>query len=132
MKRCSYTSCQKYPSFNAEGNKKARYCKQHAETGMVNVASRRCLHDSCVTRPAFKALYTWFLHDTSFLQHQWQQDSEILQEHADTGMVNVRCRRCSHDSCMMLASFNVAGINKPAYSKQHAHGGMVRVGDGRC
>ncbi|CAN0457954.1 unnamed protein product [Scytosiphon promiscuus] len=53
MKQCSNTSCQKYASFNAEGNKTARYCKQHAETGMVNVRGRRCSQDSCMTQPAF-------------------------------------------------------------------------------
>lgn len=61
------------------------YCKQHAEDGMVNVRSRRCVHDSCARTPYYNV--------------EGRKVAAYCKHHATDGMVNVRDRRCSHDPC---------------------------------
>jgi len=51
---CEASDCAKWPSFNAFGEKKARFCGAHKEDGMVDVMNKRwCLEDGCSKRPAF-------------------------------------------------------------------------------
>ncbi|CAN0592613.1 unnamed protein product [Laminaria digitata] len=47
-------------------------------------------------------------------------------------MVNVRSRRCLHDSCEKLPTFGVIGSKKAVYCKQHAEDGKVDVCNKRC
>ncbi|CAN0527672.1 unnamed protein product, partial [Scytosiphon promiscuus] len=47
MPRCHHQPCRVSAGFNFEGSKPARYCKQHAEDGMVNVVGKRCVQDPC-------------------------------------------------------------------------------------
>ena len=47
-------------------------------------------------------------------------------------MVDVRSRRCAHDSCFKRPRFNIKGIKKPAYCKNHAEDSMVNVYGRRC
>ena len=82
-KRCSYHSCKRHPSFNAEGSKTPIYCKQHAEVGMVNVRSKRCSHATCMKWPSFNVE---------------GKLPAYCKEHADDGMVNVCTRRSGKDS----------------------------------
>ena len=61
------------------------YCKEHAEDGMVDVRSKRCVHGSCNTRPNFGT--------------EGSKRGMYCKLHADEGMVNIRSKRCSHVSC---------------------------------
>ena len=47
-------------------------------------------------------------------------------------MIDVRSRRCSHESCTKISSFNVMGNRTAAYCKQHAEDDMVDVHSRRC
>ncbi|CAN0036139.1 unnamed protein product, partial [Laminaria digitata] len=49
-------SCKKQPSFCVVGSEKPVYCKRHADTGMVDVHSKRCSHDSCMSWPRWGVL----------------------------------------------------------------------------
>ncbi|CAN0542489.1 unnamed protein product, partial [Scytosiphon promiscuus] len=53
MPRCHGQDCQVSAGFNVKGSKTGKYCKQHAEDGMVNVVIRRCFYASCAKAPAF-------------------------------------------------------------------------------
>ena len=86
--------------FNVEGRKAGVYCKQHAEDSMENVVTRRCLDDSCTSRPSFSVAGT--------------RTAACCKQHAVDGMVNVRGRRSSYESCTETPSFNVDGHNTPA------------------
>ncbi|CAN0500610.1 unnamed protein product, partial [Scytosiphon promiscuus] len=46
-------------------------------------------------------------------------------------MVNVRTKRCAHDSCIKNPNFNMEG-EKAAYCKEHAEDGMVDVRMNHC
>ena len=48
------------------------------------------------------------------------------------GMVNVRNRHCSYESCTRAPTPNFAGEKKAAYSKRHAVDSMVNVVSRRC
>ncbi|CAM9576052.1 unnamed protein product, partial [Laminaria digitata] len=85
MRHCRYHQCEKRANFNVEGgSKKAVYCKQHADDGMVDVINKRCLHESCTTRPAYN--------------FEGSRTAAYCKQHADNGMVNVRNKRCLHES----------------------------------
>lgn len=92
-RRCAHDSCTKQSNFNVEGSATARYCKAHAEEGMVNVCARRCLYDSCMRRPT--------------LNHKGTSTAALCKEHAEEGMVDVTSRRCSHESCTKWPSWGV-------------------------
>ena len=47
-------------------------------------------------------------------------------------MVDVRSKRCSHDSCTTQPSYNVAGSKTAIYCKQHAENGMVKISVKHC
>ena len=49
--RCSDVDCAMRPRFNVEGSKSGIFCKQHAEDAMVNVVSKRCAYEFCLTWP---------------------------------------------------------------------------------
>ncbi|CAM9269831.1 unnamed protein product [Laminaria digitata] len=53
-RRCQ--QCQRIASFNLEGTNTPKYCKQHAEDGMVNVRKRFCAHDSCTKSPSLNVV----------------------------------------------------------------------------
>lgn len=40
-KRCSHEGCNTWPSYGAEGSKKAEYCARHALPGQVDVCNKR-------------------------------------------------------------------------------------------
>ena len=93
-RHCSHDACTTVASFNVKGSKKAAYCKQHAEDGMVNVHHDPCLHDACTKRPSFNI--------------KGSKKAAYCRKHAQGGLVNVISRlRCSHDSCPRQPSFNI-------------------------
>ena len=49
------------------------------------------------------------------------------KQHAQAGMVDVRSKPCSYDSCSRRPTYNVRGLKTPVYCKQHAEEGMVNV-----
>ena len=110
-RRCSHESCTTHANYRFEGNNTSKYCKKHAEDGMVNFNAKRCLHDSCTKGPSF-----------SFEGEK----AAYCKQHAQDGMVNVRSQRCLHASCTKRPRFNFVG-RKEAYCKRHAEDGMVSI-----
>ena len=93
------------------GSKTAVYCRQHAQDDMVNVYSKRCLHDSCIKCPSFNI--------------RGSKTAVYCKQHAQDGMVNVCSKRCLHDSCMKRPTFNVKGSKTALYCRSHAADGLV-------
>ena len=42
-RKCIEKGCNKYPTFNIEGETKALYCLEHKLEGMVNVRNNKCV-----------------------------------------------------------------------------------------
>ena len=118
MPRCHQQDCQVSAGFNTEGSYTARYCKQHAADGMVNIVGKRCSHDACAKLPSFNV--------------QGSKTPKYCKPHAEDGMVNVLVKRCSYDACMTMPSFNVEGSKRPAFCKKHADDSMVNLFTKHC
>ena len=118
MGLCSNDTCTRRPAFNFQGSKKAAYCRQHAEDGMVDVQRRRCSHGRCTKYPTFNV--------------EGSKAAVCCRHHAEDGMVDVHHKRCSHNSCTKNPHFNVEGSITAAYCKQHAGDGMVNVRTKLC
>lgn len=50
---CAYVGCTKHASFDLVGTKKVQYGAQHAEDGMANVVSKKCVHVDRTKLPPF-------------------------------------------------------------------------------
>ena len=85
---------------------------------MVNVRSKRCLHDGCKIRPSFNV--------------KGSRTKLFCKNHAEDGMFHVRSKRCSYDSCSRSASFTLEGTKTPMYCERHAEDGMVDVRNKGC
>ena len=94
-----------------------RYCKLHAEDGMVNVRRKLCSNDSCTTIPSFNV--------------EGSKTAAYCKRHALDGMANVRNKSCSHDSCTKMPTHHLEG-KVTAYCKKHADNGMLSVRAKRC
>lgn len=55
-KVCELEGCEKIPTFNFEGESKARFCKLHKLYGMINVSIRLCEEEGCDKTPSFSGL----------------------------------------------------------------------------
>ncbi|CAM9647529.1 unnamed protein product [Laminaria digitata] len=100
----SCQKCGREETFNFEGSKPAAFCKKHAEDGMVDVRNRRCLYDSCTTRPSYN--------------FEGIKPGAYCKLHAEDGMVDVRNKCCLYDSFTKVPSFNFEGAKPAAYCKQ--------------
>ena len=85
---------------------------------MVDVLSKRCLHDFCTKIPSFNV--------------EGSRTSAYCKQHAEDGMVDITSKRCLHDSCTRRPTFNVKGRKTAAFCRKHAEDGMVNVSKRRC
>ena len=106
------------PVNNVEGSKRAVFCRQHAEDGMLDARNRRCSYDSCTTRPLYNV--------------ECENSPLFCKQHAEGGMVNVGGKRCSYNSCTKNSSYNVDGVKPALYCKTHADDGIIIVCGRRC
>ncbi|CAM9813869.1 unnamed protein product, partial [Ectocarpus sp. 13 AM-2016] len=93
-KGCGHPGCIKRPSFGNDGSKKAEFCSQHSQQGMVNVVSKRCGHPGCTKHPTYG--------------QAGSKKAEFCSQHAWTGMANVVSKRCGHPGCMKYPTFGQA------------------------
>ena len=73
------------------------------EDGMVDVRSKRCLHDSCTKLPKFN--------------FEGSRTSTYCRQHAEDSMVDVNNKRCSYNSCTRRPSFNTQDRRTPVFCK---------------
>ena len=114
-KKCAHPDCSKQPKWGHEGGR-AEFCKNHAESGMVDVANTRCAVDGCAKRPHFG-------HDGC--------RAEFCKIHAEPGMVDVVHKRCAADGCNRQQKWGPEG-GRPLFCKIHAEPGMANVVNKRC
>ncbi|CAB1096544.1 unnamed protein product [Ectocarpus sp. CCAP 1310/34] len=117
-KRSSHPGCIKIPSFGNDGSKKAEFCSQHAQQGMVDVCSKRCCHPDCTTRPNYG--------------EDGSKKAEFCSQHARQGMLNIRSKRCCHPNCTKGPSFGEDGSKNAEFCCQYALQGMVDVVNRKC
>ena len=77
-------------------------------------------------RSPYQELLPYFPHGTTDIQ-PGSKTAVYCKKYAEDGMVDVRYKRCSHDSGARVPSFNVEGSKKAPYCRQNAEDGMVGV-----
>jgi hypothetical protein len=115
-KTCEFLDCEKSPCFGIPGEK-GRFCKAHAEPGMIDVFNKRCEYLNCmVITPNFGMP---------------GGKGRFCKAHAEPGMVDVKTIFCIVDDCKIQPCFNFPG-DKPIYCKFHSKMGMIDVKSGQC
>ena len=105
---CGRDDCPvKYPVFNILGQSKGRFCKEHAEPGMVDVKNTRCHSAGCSIRPTFDVV---------------GGKGRFCKEHAEPGMVDVKNRRC--EQCPTHARYGIPAKEASACAR-HVKAGMI-------
>ena len=97
-KCCSRDYCTRPPHVNFEG-KKAAFCRERVQDGMVDVYHKRCSHDSYTKCPPFNV--------------EGSKTAAFCKQHAENGMVHIWRNLCSYGSCPRRPTFNVAGSKRP-------------------
>ena len=107
---CESPLCNKNPSFARRGEKRRRFCKRHAEPGMVNAYYKYCDVNQCPERASFGA-----------------GGKLRCLEHCEAGMKprNNICR-VEGGGCSRQSSYGPGG-GKPVMCTQHKLPGMIQV-----
>ncbi|CAN0535350.1 unnamed protein product, partial [Scytosiphon promiscuus] len=106
-RRCSHDVCTKTPCFNVEGRTAAKYCKQHAVDGMVDIKSKRCTHNSCLKFPGWGLLTETA--PTACLLHKCDiSGSPVINFWA----------RCKVTSCKKVTRWGLDGT-QPTHCRDH-------------
>ncbi len=118
MARTKCPVCSKRACFAFDKRDKQWYCKQHASAGMIDINSKRCLHDDCDKQPAFNL--------------PSEKVALYCKQHASAEMINVNSKRCLHDDCDKIPAFNLPSEKVALYCKQHASAEMIDIKSKRC
>ena len=107
---CESPLCNKNPSFAPRGETRRRFCKRHAQPGMVNVYYKYCGVARCPERASFEA-----------------GGKLRCLEHCEAGMKprNNICR-VEGGGCIRQSSYGIEG-GKPVVCTLHKVPGMVQV-----
>ena len=85
---------------------------------MVDVKSKRCIHEGCETIPIYNI--------------EGEKQGLYCSAHKEDGMVDVKSKRCIHEGCETKPYFNTKGKKQGLYCSVHKKDGMVNVIDKRC
>jgi len=93
-------------------------CGNHREEGMIDLKNKKCLFESCDTRPAFG-----LPSDTT---------ASYCKAHVEEGMVDIKSKRCLIDSCNKNPNFGLPSDKSASYCKAHAEKGMIDIHNKKC
>ena len=85
---------------------------------MINVISKRCIHNNCTKHPAFNI--------------QSEKKALYCFEHKEENMINIISKRCIYDNCMKIPTFNLSTEKKALYCFEHKEENMIDVKSKRC
>ena len=93
-----------------------RFCSQHKEEGMVNVAatSRNCNQEGCLKRKGYN--------------FPGQKGLRFCATHKKEGMVDMRHKHCEHEGCTKRPHYNVEGEKTGRFCVTHRLPDMVGCG----
>ena len=100
-KRCEHPECKSHPSYNFEGQVKAKFCKEHKELGMIDIKHKRCEHPECKTSSSYGYC---------------SQGVSHCAQHKNEKMFVRPNRQCSNDNCQEIATY---GITEPCHCEAH-------------
>jgi len=106
------------PSFNAPGEARGRFCKEHLLPGMENVKAKQCETNGCMRQPTFNA--------------PGETRGRFCKEHRLPDMENVKSKRCEATGCKRQPAFNAPGEACGRFCAEHQLPGMEDVLSKRC
>ena len=109
--KCDNKDCPKTAKYNKKGEK-AKYCKEHMETGMVDITKKLCENPDCNTRATFNLP---------------GEPPKYCYNDKEDGMVNVVKKKCKIQGCPIGAYFNNPEETKGLYCDDHKKDGMINV-----
>ncbi|CAB1121443.1 unnamed protein product [Ectocarpus sp. CCAP 1310/34] len=124
---CQENCCAKRPSYGEAHGKKAEFCSQHMQPGMVNVVSKRCGH------PGMRnGAWSQFVVGGATIQAarnprrmgKTAARREFCSQHAKPGMTNIMTKRCGHPGCIKHRTYGKDGSSKAEFCSQHAQQDM--------
>lgn len=148
--------CTKISVFNLPGLKKGRFCAEHKEEDMINIASLKCKYESCQTQPCYN--FPGILYPEYCTKHKMdgminvrerpcefpeclkkpnyntpgETRGRFCKTHKDSDMVNVLSNHCQHEGCTLRASYNYLGLKKGVYCNFHKKQEMINIVSKRC
>jgi len=114
---CKHMGCNKHPIYNAKGEKKGIYCKDHKKEQMVCVVLKKCIEDGCEITGKFNT--------------KGLKKGLYCKAHKKEGMIDVLAKSCIEKDCDQRATFNKQG-EKPKFCGLHKKKDMVDVRHKRC
>ncbi len=91
---CLQNGCKKRGLYNFLGAD-GRYCAEHRQEGMVNVANKKCEHPDCSKIPNYNL--------------PEETKAKFCNEHKLEGMENVKSKKCEHPDCSKIPNYNIPG-----------------------
>lgn len=147
-KLCSIDNCTSRAVYNFK-NQPSKYCKTHAQSGMLSTDHKICEYERCTTRANFGLVneYPKFcsVHKTDKMIDKCNKHCTIdetcnikatygyvgkkpiaCKEHSTKEMIDLLNRKCKYDTCKKQPTYNFAGLSA-LYCSDHANKDMIDV-----
>ena len=72
---------------------------------MVNIASKKCLHENCKKQPTFNV--------------ETNKVAIFCFDHKLENMINIISKKCQYEDCEKIPNYNLQGEKHPIYCKSH-------------
>lgn len=116
--QCQFENCMKHASFNYKHEKKRKFCGEHKQPDMINIAFTKCNHVGCIR----KASYNYCEEKVGL----------YCSTHKLVNMINVTTKKCSHVGCYKFPSFNYENSKRAIYCSTHKEEDMINVVEKTC
>jgi hypothetical protein len=114
---CNFKNCEKTASQNFSGEKKVKFCKEHALPGMVNIKAKLCIVDGCKTQASY---------------NEEGKTPLYCKEHSTPTMILLKRKKCKTQGCNERAIYNNEGETSPLYCSAHSQDDMKNVANKKC
>jgi hypothetical protein len=155
-KTCEAENCKTIPTYNFEGEKRGKYCKNHKLEDMIDVISKTCEFENCKVQPLFnfegekqgKYCKNHKLEDMinvisktceaenckvrPFFNYEGEKQGKYCKNHKLEDMIDVKNKTCEVENCKTIPVFNYEGENKAKYCSKHKLDGMIDVKSKIC
>lgn len=118
LSKCKFENCNKYPTYNFEGEKKRLYCSLHKLQGMIDVKTKNCENYLCSSLPSFN--------------YPNEQKYRFCSKHKLDGMVDIKSKKCEFVGCKTVPIFNYEGLSIGKFCKLHKLDGMIDIKNKKC
>jgi len=106
------------PTYNLPTETNAILCSQHKLENMLDVKSKRCIFEGCITMPTYNL--------------PTETNAVYCSEHKLENMIDVKHKRCIFEGCMTRPNYNLPTETKPIYCSEHRLENMISTSKKTC